>query len=78
MSEATKFAHQHLEKVELIGFHGCATDLNLASRLLDNAVNLKKMVLQFRNEAMRDDRVSRKRVGRLRANVPPGVELVVC
>ncbi|XP_071903442.1 uncharacterized protein [Coffea arabica] len=46
-SEANRYAHQHLEVVELIGFHGCANELNLATRLLQIAVNLKRMVYSF-------------------------------
>ncbi|XP_071901785.1 uncharacterized protein [Coffea arabica] len=77
-SEANRYAHQHLEVVELIGFHGRANELNLATRLLQIAVNLKRMVLQFHSEKQKEDCSSRKFVARFRKTLPPAVELVVC
>ncbi|KAH7846287.1 hypothetical protein Vadar_012181 [Vaccinium darrowii] len=46
--ESTRFHHQCLEVVELVGFIGHAKDLELASHLLEIAVSLNKLVINPR------------------------------
>ncbi|KAA8532869.1 hypothetical protein F0562_033014 [Nyssa sinensis] len=69
-----------LKVVELIGFVGCATDIGLAKYLLKNASSLEKIIIKPlpRMDCMKLEKVTaRERARQLRADLPPGAELVI-
>ncbi|KAH7850365.1 hypothetical protein Vadar_031685 [Vaccinium darrowii] len=86
---AAKHQHDHLKVVELVGFMGHETELELASHLLEIAVSLDKMIINPRRLISLSNRVlelfvdiealqrARKRARQLEAKLPPKVDLVV-
>ena len=40
-----KYPNEHLKEVEIVGFAGCAIDIQLVVYLLESAVNLEKIVI---------------------------------
>ena len=47
-----KCPNEHLRVVEILGFMGCAIDIELAVFLLENAIKLKKIVIDPRSQAL--------------------------
>ena len=84
---AAKYRHDHLKVVELVGFIGHETDLELASHFLETAVALDRMVINPRTPfrvkypwRCPDPKVFepvRMRASQLKAILPPKVDLVV-
>ncbi|KAE9465646.1 hypothetical protein C3L33_02440, partial [Rhododendron williamsianum] len=52
---STKYRHQYLKVVELVGFIGHAKDFELASHLLEIAVSLDKLVIHPRSPYVVDN-----------------------
>ena len=44
-----KYPNEHLMEVEIVGFAGCAIDIQLVVYLLESAVNLEKIVINPRS-----------------------------
>ncbi|KAI3783518.1 hypothetical protein L1987_42602 [Smallanthus sonchifolius] len=80
--------HQHLKLLEIIGYYGRISDLELAVYAIDNAVALKKIVIDpschaFGEDLTKDDCLKRQPAARSSAKrqltpiLPPGVDLVI-
>lgn len=76
LHETSRAPHQHLQMVELIGFHNQLPDIRFATHLIKMAVDLKKMVLRFRHHSGHAKAMSHVNEV-LREEMPPGVELVM-
>ncbi|KAI8533977.1 hypothetical protein RHMOL_Rhmol10G0052800 [Rhododendron molle] len=84
---STRFQHQCLKVVELVGFIGHAKDVELASHLLEIAVSLDKLVinprypfyLDYPDMIMETEALERGRkcARLLETKLPPGARLVV-
>lgn len=69
------FSHYNLKEIEIVGFRALIDDISLASDLLDAALVLKKMVLQF--GAGKSTPRAIARVGKLTEKLRPGSKLVI-
>lgn len=79
--------HQCLKVFELIGFIGCAIDMELAMYIINNVVKLEKIIIDTRSpdveEMLLDYRDHEKNLAaiacarQLETRLPLGVELVI-
>ncbi|XP_076903734.1 F-box/FBD/LRR-repeat protein At4g26340-like [Bidens hawaiensis] len=80
--------HKHLKHVEIIGYYGRISDIELAVYVIDNAATLKKIVIDPSCQAYGDDLTAwdclkRQRAARSSAKrhltplLPPGVDLAI-
>lgn len=75
--------HQCLKDVEMFGFVGGTTDLEIVMYLLQSTINLEKIVIDPYDSFVRSRKESkekeaaRKRAHQLEVKLPPGVKLVV-
>nr|XP_009765304.1 PREDICTED: putative FBD-associated F-box protein At5g56700 [Nicotiana sylvestris] len=80
---ATRFVHNHLKVVKIIGFTGCRSDFNLALHLLGIGESLKEMILQPTNERHHYKvkemaaTLMEKQSKQLEQRLPPGAKLVM-
>ncbi|KAA8540708.1 hypothetical protein F0562_024373 [Nyssa sinensis] len=78
-----KCPHHGLKVVELIGFIGCSTDIELTRYLLKNALSLEKITINPRAPLpldfmeIEEKEAAREPARRLRTELPPGVECVI-
>lgn len=86
--KAVKCPCPHLEEVELAGYYGRITDLELVRYFVENAVSLKKIVIhphdRYSPEIPKEiDDTGKENAARVRAKqqlegeVPAGIELVI-
>lgn len=86
--QAPKCTHKFLRLVEFVGYYGRTSDAELAVYFFENAVALRKIVIDPRNQILersplridqiRKEESARKRAKQqLEAKKPPGVELVI-
>ncbi|KAI3454537.1 hypothetical protein Pfo_011200 [Paulownia fortunei] len=78
--------HHCLEVLQIVGFSGAAIDVELAQYVLENAVSLKKMVIDFHRPLAGQEAdamgvaqmaMAREGVRLLKAKLPAGVELIM-
>ncbi|XP_059638890.1 F-box/LRR-repeat protein At3g26922-like [Cornus florida] len=82
-----KCVHQCLEEVEFFGYYGSAGDRELVECLFENAIALKRIVIDARNPLLPEgpcpeseletEKAARNRAEQLKKIVPAGVELVI-
>ncbi|XP_030941188.1 F-box/LRR-repeat protein At3g58900-like [Quercus lobata] len=82
-----EYPHQCLKVFELIGFVGCAIDMELAMYIINNVVSLEKIIIDTRSldveEMLLDSRDHEKNLAaiacarQLETRLPLGVELVI-
>ncbi|KAI3454249.1 hypothetical protein Pfo_010912 [Paulownia fortunei] len=78
--------HHCLEVLQIVGFSGAAIDVELAQYVLENAVSLKKMVIDLHRPLAGQEAyamgvtqmaMAREGVRLLKAKLPAGVELIM-
>nr|XP_043610226.1 FBD-associated F-box protein At5g22730-like [Erigeron canadensis] len=83
-----KHSHQHLEVVEIVGYYGRISDVELAVYFFENAVALQKIVIDPRYQVLErisneNFRLKKEKAARscakkqLESRTPEGVELVI-
>ena len=82
-----EYPHQCLKVFELIGFVGCAIDMELAMYIINNVVSLEKIIIDTRSldveEMLLDSRDHEKNLSaiacarHLETRLPLGVELLI-
>ncbi|KAL7146847.1 hypothetical protein ABFS83_06G069100 [Erythranthe nasuta] len=88
IKQAAKCRHETLKLVELVGYFGRTSDVELAMYFIENAVALQKIIVDPRNqilersplriEQIRKEEFARKRAKhQLESKKPPGVQLVI-
>ncbi|KAI8543767.1 hypothetical protein RHMOL_Rhmol08G0243800 [Rhododendron molle] len=77
----TPCPHKCLEVVEMIGFTGGTTDLELFTYLIQNAINLEKVIFDpyhpFKGSCEKEKDEARKRAHEFGKRLPPRVNSVV-
>ncbi|XP_059657395.1 F-box/FBD/LRR-repeat protein At4g26340-like [Cornus florida] len=83
----TSRPHQYLKVVEIIGFVGLTSDVELAMYLIKSAINLEKITFDSRQPLLigtpwefmetKERRVARKRAKKLGTKLPAGATLVI-
>lgn len=85
---AAKHPHQYLEVVEIVGYYGRTSDVELAVYFIDNAVLLHKILIDPRYQVLErtpigNDQLKKEKAARscakkqLEPRTPQGVELVI-
>lgn len=85
---ATKHPHRHLEMVEIVGYYGRTSDVELAVYFIENAAGLKKIIVDPRYQVLErtpigNDQLKKEKAARACAKkqlepiTPQGVELVI-
>ncbi|XP_071689880.1 F-box/FBD/LRR-repeat protein At5g53840-like [Rutidosis leptorrhynchoides] len=85
---AAKHPHQHLEMVEIVGYFGRTSDLELVVYFIENAIALKKLVIDPRyqvlertpigNDQLKNEKAARSCAKKqLEPRRPKGVDLVI-
>lgn len=80
--------HEHLKFLEIIGYYGRISDLELAVYAIDNAVALKKIIIDpcchaYDGDLTSEDMMKREQAARCSAKrqitplLPPGVALAI-
>ncbi|EYU19994.1 hypothetical protein MIMGU_mgv11b014216mg [Erythranthe guttata] len=88
IKQAAKCRHETLKLVELVGYFGRTSDVELAMYFIENAVALQKIIVDPRNqilersplriEQIRKEEFARKRAKhQLGSKKPPGVQLII-
>ncbi|KAA8534056.1 hypothetical protein F0562_031573 [Nyssa sinensis] len=88
MRKAAGCPHQYLKLVEMVGYYGRISDVELAMYFIENAIALQKIVIDPRNQILERtpvgvDEINREEAARshakqqLEAKKPPGVQLVI-
>ncbi|KAI8543774.1 hypothetical protein RHMOL_Rhmol08G0244500 [Rhododendron molle] len=77
----TPCPHKCLEVVEMIGFTGGTTDLELFTYLIQNAINLEKVIFDpyhpFKGSCEKEKDEARKRAREFGKRLPPGLIIVL-
>ena len=85
---AAKHPHQHLEVVEVVGYYGRTSDVELAVYFIDNAIALQKILIDPRYQVLEripigNDQLKKEKAARacakkqLEPRTPRGVQLVI-
>lgn len=85
---AAKHPHQYLEVVEIVGYYGRTSDVELAVYFIDNTVSLHKILIDPRYQVLErtpigNDQLKKEKAARscakkqLEPRTPQGVELVI-
>lgn len=89
MRYAAKCPHRCLKLVEIVGYYGRTCDDEFAMYFIENAVSLKKMVIDprhqilerspTRNEQIKKEEAAARRTAKkqLEGKKPPGVQLLI-
>lgn len=86
--QAAKHPHEHLEVVEVVGYYGRTSDVELAVYFIDNAIALQKILIDPRYQVLEripigNDQLKKEKAARscakkqLEPRTPRGVQLVI-
>ncbi|KAI3817824.1 hypothetical protein L1987_11622 [Smallanthus sonchifolius] len=86
--QVAKHPHKHLQLVEIVGYYGRTSDVELAVYFIENALSLQKIIIDPRyqvlertpigNEQMKKEKAARSCAKKqLEPRTPQGVELVI-
>ncbi|XP_076890965.1 putative FBD-associated F-box protein At5g38570 [Bidens hawaiensis] len=86
--QVAKHSHKHLQLLEIVGYYGRTSDVELAVYFIENAVSLQKIIIDTRYQVLErtpidNDQVKKEKAARscakkqIEPRTPQGVELVI-
>lgn len=86
--QVAKHSHKHLQLLEIVGYYGRTSDVELAVYFIENAVSLQKIIIDPRYQVLErtpidNDQVKKEKAARccakkqIEPRTPQGVELVI-